>query len=128
MSHKCVRCGKLHIDNAKYLINGCDECGSKFFFYVSEEGEKRAQRITENLTKKQIREMETDVRSILGHENKKVLVLSIEAIRLISPGKYELDLINLFNQTPLVIKIGEGKYEIDITELPKRKENKKGRV
>ncbi|RLG14994.1 MAG: hypothetical protein DRN66_00530 [Candidatus Nanohalarchaeota archaeon] len=121
MPHKCVKCGKLHPDNADYLMNGCDECGAKFFFYVNEDGEEKAQRITANLTKKQVREMEKDVRSILGHKKNKILVLSIEAIRILSPGKYELDLVNLFNQTPLVIKIGEGKYEIDITELPKKK-------
>ena len=121
MPHKCVKCGKLHPDNADYLMNGCDECGAKFFFYVSEDEEEKAQRITANLTKKQILEMETDVRSILGHKKNKVLVLGIEAIRILSPGKYELDLVNLFNQTPLVIKIGEGKYEIDLTELPKKK-------
>lgn len=121
MAHKCVKCGKLHPDNADYLMNGCDECGAKFFFYVSGDEEEKAQRITSNLTKNQISEMETDVRSILGHKDNKVLVLSIESIRILSPGKYELDLVNLFNQTPLVIKIGEGKYEIDLTELPKKK-------
>ncbi|MCK5039955.1 MAG: hypothetical protein KAR87_03235 [Candidatus Aenigmarchaeota archaeon] len=120
MSNKCVKCGKLHPDDAKYLINGCDVCGAKFFFYVNENDEKKAEKLSANLTKKQITEMERDVRAIIKNKKNDILVLSIEAVRVLSPGKYELDLINLFNQKPLVIKIGEGKYRIDMTEIPRK--------
>ncbi|MCK5476425.1 MAG: hypothetical protein KAI55_00725 [Candidatus Aenigmarchaeota archaeon] len=121
MANKCVKCGKVHSDEADYLIEGCDSCGSKFFFHINEE-EEQLKNMPLNLTKKQINEIEKDARSFLKFEKNKVLVLSIEAIRIVSPGKYELDLVNLFNQTPLVIKIGEGKYRIDLSGLPKKKE------
>jgi predicted nucleic acid-binding Zn-ribbon protein len=38
----------------------------------------------------------------------------MEAIRILKPGKYELDLVHLFKNDPLVYKVGEGKYIIDL--------------
>jgi len=120
MPNKCVKCGKIHPDDAKYLIDGCDKCGSKFFFFITEEQKNKQNKMADDLSKKQIAEMENDVRSILGHKKEQLLILSIEAIRILMPGKYELDLVNLFNQKPLVIKIADGKYRIDISDLPKK--------
>jgi len=37
MPNKCTQCGKIHNDDAPYLLEGCNECGSKFFFYVRAE-------------------------------------------------------------------------------------------
>lgn len=38
------------------------------------------------------------------------------------PGKFELDLVHLFNKdNPLIYKLGEGKYVIDLAETFKRK-------
>ena len=44
------------------------------------------------------------------------VVLDFESIRVIEPGKYELDLVQLFNGAPLIFKLEEGKYVIDIAE------------
>ena len=41
-------------------------------------------------------------------------MLDIESIRVLKPGKYELDLIHLFKGEPLVFKLEEGKYVIDL--------------
>jgi len=47
-------------------------------------------------------------------------VLDIEAIRVLKPGKYELDLVHLFKKDPLIIKLDEGKYIIDIAQAFKK--------
>lgn len=119
MPNKCVKCGKLHADEAEYLLNGCDACGSRFFFYVRKESLAKVEKAVEKLTEKEVQEIEQDVRDILPKEYKKdeTVVLDIEAIRVVKPGKYEIDVTNLFNQKPVVIKIGVGKYKLDLTTL-----------
>jgi len=45
------------------------------------------------------------------------IVLDLESIKIRKPGKFELDLVNLFNKKqPLVYKLEEGKYVIDLAE------------
>jgi predicted nucleic acid-binding Zn-ribbon protein len=42
--------------------------------------------------------------------------LDLESIRVIRPGKFEIDLINLFTKKrPLIYKLEEGKYIIDLS-------------
>jgi predicted nucleic acid-binding Zn-ribbon protein len=118
MPNKCTCCGKVHPDDANYLIQGCDQCGCKFFFYVKEENLKQATEELQQLSAPEVQEIESDVREILPEASKEeTVVLDIEAIRIIKPGKYEIDVTNLFNQGPLVIKVGSGKYEIDLSTM-----------
>ena len=39
-----------------------------------------------------------------------------ESIRILKPGQYELDLVNIFKKRPLIYKLEEGKYMIDLPE------------
>lgn len=125
MPNKCTRCGKVHEDGAEYLIKGCDECGSKFFFYVREEALRRAEKDLKKLSKKQVREIEDDIRDIVPDSSKEeTVVLDLEAIRVVSPGKYEIDVTNLFNQKPLIIRLAEGKYRLDLSTLLSRRHSR----
>lgn len=119
MPNKCTYCGKLHPDDAAYLMTGgCDRCGCKFFFFIREGSIEKFQHEAEGLTKDEVSEIESDVREILPEAQKEeTVVLDIEAIRVLRPGKYEIDVTNLFNQRPLVIKVGAGKYEIDLSTI-----------
>ncbi len=122
MPNKCTHCGKIHADEADYLLEGCDECGSKFFFYIKEDNLKKAEETVKKLTKTQLKEIESDVREIISNNEKTstnddAVALDIEAINIRQPGKYEIDLVNLFNQSPLIIKLGTGKYKIDLSTL-----------
>jgi predicted nucleic acid-binding Zn-ribbon protein len=41
-------------------------------------------------------------------------------VRAVGPGKYEIDVVNLFNkERPLIYKIEEGKYIIDLASTLK---------
>lgn len=120
MPNKCTHCGKIHPDDADYLLEGCNECGSKFFFFIKEESLNKAEETVKKLSKTQLKEIENDVREIISKDNDKkdeAVALDIEAISITQPGKYQIDLVNLFNQSPLIIKLGSGKYKIDLSTL-----------
>lgn len=119
MPNKCTVCGKIHPDDAPYLMKGCDVCGNKFFFYIKEEDLKKAEKEIKRLTKKEIKEIENDIREIIPEtkKTKESIILDIEAIRVIRPGKYKIDVTTLFSQRPVVIRIGEGRYEIDLSTI-----------
>ena len=115
MPHQCVRCNKLYPDGSQELLKGC-ECGGRFFFYVKQEAIKEALKLTENLSNEDKTQMEKDVLEIIGDklDSDKPIILDIECIKVLKPGKYELDLVDIFKGKPLVYKLEEGKYFIDV--------------
>ncbi len=120
MPHRCVRCGKMYEDGSSEILKGCS-CGAKLFLFVKKKDLEKADKIIESLSEKDKRQIENDVLDIVGiKDNKKeesAVVLDVEAISITKPGKFELDLVNLFNKKkPLVYKLEEGKYVIDIAE------------
>jgi len=124
MPHQCVRCGKFYEDGSKELLSGC-ECGGRFFFFIRKKNLEEAQKITVNLTKSEKEQIEHDVLDIVGSlEDDQPVVLDLENIRILKPGKYELDIVELFKNKPLVYKMGEGTYVIDLAssfEVAKKK-------
>jgi len=122
MPSKCTKCGKIHSDNSNYLLNGCDNCGSKFFFFIKEEAVEKLEESLSELSQKEIKEIEKDVRDIIPQDVKEdeTVILDLEAIQIIKPGKYKIDLAALFEQNPIVIRIGPGKYELDFTYLTQK--------
>jgi predicted nucleic acid-binding Zn-ribbon protein len=127
MPNKCTKCGKLHPDDATYLLeDGCDACGSKFFFFIREEALQRAESDVGKLSPKEVAEIEQDIREIVSEKEgetiprEETVILDVEAIRVIKPGKYHIDVTNLFSQKPIVIRIGPGKYELDLSVLMSR--------
>ena len=122
MPNKCTMCGKIHPDNAQYLMKGCDKCGGKFFFYVRQEHLKEVEEDVERMSRKDMEEIEKDVREIIpeNFEKDETVVLDLEAIKILKPGKYVIDVTTLFNQRPIVIRIGPGRYEIDLSTIMQR--------
>ncbi len=116
MPHQCVRCGKIYEDNSKNILTGC-ECGSKLFFYVKKSKLKKAEEFNENLSEQEKIQIEKDIYDLIGKEiesEDKPVILDFESIAVTKPGKYELDLVQLFKGEPVVIKLQEGKYFIDL--------------
>jgi predicted nucleic acid-binding Zn-ribbon protein len=102
-----------------WILEGCLECGGKFFFYIRDEQAKKIEEEKkipipefDTVDKKKVEE---DVRTILKiDDSDKPVILDLESVRITNPGKYEIDLVSLINQRPIVFKIQEGKYIIDI--------------
>ncbi len=116
MPHQCVRCGKLYDNTAQEILKGCS-CGARLFFFIRKEKLKEAKEMTVKLTDDQKNELEKDVLDLIGKEERKQdqpVILDFESIRVLKPGKYELDLVHLFKKEPLVFKLADGKYMIDV--------------
>lgn len=112
MPHQCVKCEKIYEDGSKELLSGC-HCGSKFFFFMKTIPKPEEFEI--KLTPDEKKQIEQDVIKILGDEyDERPIILDIESIRIAKPGKYELDLIDLFKGRPVVYKTADGKYFIDL--------------
>lgn len=117
MPHQCVRCNTFYDDGATEIIKGCS-CGGKLFFYIKKERLEQAKKITEEvkLSTTDKKQIEKDVFELVGEDadRDEPIVLDLEAIRVKKPGQYELDLVHLFKGEPLVVKLEDGKYMIDV--------------
>ena len=70
------------------------------------------------LTKQDKEQIEQDIFDLVGSEidRDQPVILDLEAIRILRPGKYELDLVHLFKKEPLIFKLEDGKYMIDLVQ------------
>jgi len=68
------------------------------------------------LSSKEKKQIEQDVRELVGIENEETPVfLDFESIKIVKPGKYLLDVQKLFAQDkPRIYKLADGKYVIDL--------------
>lgn len=127
MPHQCVRCGTIYDDTAQEILKGC-KCGGRLFFYIKKERLSELKEATVSLTEAEKKEIEKDVIDMVGMEEveNQPIVLDFESVRVMKPGKYELDLVRIFKQQPLVFKIADGKYLIDLpSAFHSRKEKQK---
>ena len=123
MSHQCVKCGTLYEDASNELLKGCSKCGGKFFFFVRKETLEKIKQLTVSLTSNERKEIEQDIKELIDVEDiEKPVILDIESIRILKPGQYEIDLVDLFRGKPLIYKLEEGKYIIDLASTFEAKE------
>jgi len=116
MPHQCTRCSRILPQASREILEGCKECGSHFFFYIREDQLERAKEDPIKIPETQRGKIEKDVREIAGitREDQPV-ILDLESVRVTGPGKFEIDVVNLFNEKrPLIYKLEEGKYIIDL--------------
>ena len=122
MPHQCVRCSAIFDDGAKEILQGC-KCGARLFYFFRKEHLQQTKEITTQLTKQEKVQMEEQVKEIVGTDEdlERPIILDLESIRVKKPGKFDLDLVHLFNKkNPLVYKLDEGKYVIDLAETFRR--------
>lgn len=121
MPHQCVHCSKMYEDAAKELLEGCS-CGSHFFFFVRQKQLEELKQKTIELAEVDKKQVEKDVREIIGlEEDREVpVILDLESVRTTGPGKFEIDVVNLFSkERPLIYKLEEGRYIIDLASTLK---------
>ncbi|MBS3074823.1 hypothetical protein J4429_00030 [Candidatus Pacearchaeota archaeon] len=120
MPHKCTQCGKLYPDAASELLKGC-ECGSKFFYYIREEKFHELQDIVTELKDIDKIQIEKDIREVTEQKPDEPVILDLESVKIIEPGKFEIDILNLFSKKRvLVYELEEGKYIIDLASSLKK--------
>ena len=125
MPHQCVKCNKLYPDGSNELLKGC-ECGGKFFFFIREENLKEVKEQVEELSDSDKKQIEMDVRDIINEkiEEDAPVILDLESVRVLKPGKFEIDLRHLFQGEPVVYKMADGKYIIDVASSFQMKRKK----
>jgi predicted nucleic acid-binding Zn-ribbon protein len=123
MSHQCIKCGKIYEEASNELLKGCSQCGGKFFFFVRKETLEMVKQLSVDLTPKERKEIQQDIMELIGEEDlDKPVILDIESIRVLKPGQYEIDLVDLFKGKPVIYKLEEGKYIIDLASTFQSKE------
>jgi predicted nucleic acid-binding Zn-ribbon protein len=127
MPHQCVRCNTFYEDGNDVILKGCP-CGAKLFFFIRKERLEQIKKVDEappQVSVDERKQIEADVLNVLGvEEAEEPVVLDLESVRVLKPGKYELDLVQLFKGDPLIFKLADGKYIIDIAETFRRMRKK----
>lgn len=122
MPHQCVKCSRIIPVGSKEILDGCDDCKGRFFFYIRDD---QLEKINDNMVdipNLEKDKIEKDVREIVGivDENAPV-ILDLESIRVTGEGKFQLDIVKLFRKDrPLIYKLEEGKYIIDLSTTLKK--------
>lgn len=116
MPNQCVKCSRIIPVGSRELIEGCADCGSRFFFYIREEQLEQIKKEPLEIPEAEKDSIERDIREIAGITDEKApVILDLESVRVTGDGKFEIDVVNLFNKKrPLIYKLEEGKYIIDL--------------
>jgi predicted nucleic acid-binding Zn-ribbon protein len=122
MPHQCVKCSRIIPIASKELIEGCKDCGGHFFFYIKDEQLAKLREEPVEIPDDEKDRIERDVREMVGvPEEDSPVILDLESIRITGEGKFQIDLVKLFNKNrPLIYKLEEGKYIIDLASTLKQ--------
>lgn len=122
MPHQCVKCSKIIPLGSKELLVGCANCGGKFFFYIKQEQLEQIKNKIIEIPEKEKTTIEKDIREIVGITDEETpVILDLESVRVLGDGKFEIDIVNVFNKKrPLIYKLEEGKYIIDLASTLQR--------
>ena len=74
------------------------------------------------IPEEEMKNVEKEIREMAGITEEDVpVILDIESVRATGSGKFEIDIVNLFNKKrPLIYKVDEGKYIIDLASTLKQ--------
>ena len=117
MPHQCVHCKRIIPAGSDELLKGCADCKNHFFFYVRDEQLLKLRETPIEIPTEDKKRVEKDIRELAGIQDEEApVILDIESVRVTGSGKFEIDLANVFNKKrPLVYKLEEGKYIIDLS-------------
>jgi hypothetical protein len=116
MPHQCLKCEKIYDNTSNAIITGCPNCGSKLFLYLKkipkEEAEVELSEQKKDIILKEISNF------VEIEDTEKPIIFKLENIRVISPGKYEIDINQLMKkEKPIIYKVQDGTYVIDLDFL-----------
>lgn len=116
MPHQCVKCSRIIPVGSKELLEGCKNCKGHFFFYIKDEQLEQIKKKPIEISEEDKKTIEKDIREMAGiQDDNAPVILDLESVRVVGSGKFEIDVVNLFNKDrPLIYKLEEGKYIIDL--------------
>ena len=123
MPHQCLSCDKIYEDTSQAILKGCPECDCKLFLFMKKlPSEKKQKELTKTQKEIILKEVEN-----IGNvtELEAPIILKLENIKIINSGKYEIDINQLMKkEKPVIYKVQEGTYVIDLDFLQKNKNGK----
>jgi predicted nucleic acid-binding Zn-ribbon protein len=132
MPHVCIRC-KTRLVAAEGLAPRCPECGGTKFSFESDRKEKRNRGEQEACvpipddSQRIVHKSGTVIRTpedhtIISESDTDEL---IESIRILEPGKYNLNLLKLSESDDRVIRIGkDGNFRLDLHSMVRSKKKR----
>jgi len=114
-----VKCSRIIPAGSRELLDGCADCHGHFFFYIRGDQMQKIKENPINIPEEEKTKVEKDIREMAGITKEDApVILDIESVRAVGEGKFEIDIVNLFKKDrPLVYKLEEGKYIIDLSTL-----------
>ncbi|MFH1780174.1 MAG: Zn-ribbon containing protein [Candidatus Micrarchaeota archaeon] len=125
MPHKCVKCGKIYANTSKELLDGC-ACSSRIFLFLRDDQVTLKEAVENNLimNNKAVAEEPVDVKKyewlegeLSGLTKEKPVSIdydSVENLRILEKGSYEIDVSALMKGEPLIVKNEFGVYYIKL--------------
>ena len=120
MPHQCLKCEKVYDNTSNAIISGCPNCGSKLFLYLKKiPQEEKEIELSEQKKDIILQEISNFVEI---EETEKPIIFKLENVRVLSPGKYEIDINQLMKkEKPIIYKVQDGTYFIDLDFLKCKK-------
>lgn len=138
MPHECTGCGRQFDDGSKKMLTGCPDCGGKKFQFrpagpnelPHEDAAQAAARSDvvdgEFLAESSPTDLPPDLEETEDPpertpkdlaELREELDDQFESIKIVEPGQYELNLMELYDRETYIISLQEdGRYVIDVPE------------
>ncbi len=116
MPHQCLGCDSVFDNTTDAIIKGCPECGNKLFLFVKKIPVEKEQIEISKESKEMILK---EIGSFVDiNDSDSPIILKLENIRILAPGKYEIDINQLMKkEKPIIYKVQEGTYVIDLNFL-----------
>jgi hypothetical protein len=122
MVHTCAKCGKVYPDSSAEVLVGCSQCGGKKFYF--ERPDARPKKRPES----RIPPAPTSPPPKPPKKTppEEITASSVESIRIVAPGTYELNIEKMAQCDDRVVGLGsEGSYAVDLLSMSGTKKKKK---
>jgi uncharacterized protein len=127
MPHRCAGCKTLFPD-VEQLKDGCPVCGSGKFIFVTGKNLKDQTvhtGIDESVKTRQEKKRKNNYQKEKTDPEENQDPASIESIRILEPGRYDLNLSRLAESDDRVVRIGsEDSYRLDLNSMIRQKRKK----
>ena len=129
MPHICLRC-KTRLDAVEGLAPRCPACGgTKFSFVSARRNDERENKNTPTDTRPSLTpDLNQDKLPVPSSQESREessepdTMDSIESIRILEPGRYDLNLLKLVESDDRVIKVGkDAHYRLDLSSMVRSK-------
>ncbi|HPY60983.1 MAG TPA: Zn-ribbon containing protein [Methanospirillum sp.] len=124
MPHRCTGCQTLFPD-ARYLRDGCPVCGCGKFIFENDKRNREDDKKTHDHPPVSAQKIQSQPAGPVKDEPAEQDPGSIESIRILEPGRYDLNLSRLAESDDRVVRVGTGDtYRLDLHSMIRKKKKR----